>query len=186
MKKLLIASLLIGHMALGQNPNGGQSNEDQYVKIEYLGNLRARVTSKQNCAVIHKIKIDGGTQWNESIAALGHYDFDVQLNTRVSVTPSVNCSTGEGNMGQVELKFTANVLPIKFGTFKAVPVRKNTYKISFEVYNSVPSNTYHLQMSRNGNTWETIAVQFPDELQPNKIYSLVVEIGAKTTKVSLH
>jgi type 1 fimbria pilin len=181
MKKLILAlSLLISVAAFSQN--GGQLNEDQYLKIEYVGNLTGQLTNKQACTVDVKITIDGGNQTTVTMAAGSTYQFPVVLGTRVIAKPLSNCAGTNENMGQVELKFTASVLPVK-PNLSVARVSGNTFKVSFEVYNSLPANTYQLQLSRDGKTWQTIAVQFLDEVQPNKVYTLTVTIGAGTVNV---
>jgi len=185
MKKLILAlMLMLSITAFSQN--GGQVNEDQYTKIEYIGNLTGKVTNKQACTVDIKIKVDGGNQTTVTLAGGASYTFPVVLGTRVSAQPLSNCAGTNENMGQVELKFTATVLPIKAGTLSVTPVSslRNTFTVRFEVYNAVPNNSYHLQLSRDsGKTWNDIAVQFTDELQPNRIYSFTVEIGSNYSKV---
>lgn len=195
MKHLILALLLLCNVvAFSQTSgNGGQANENEYVKIDYAGNLLGRVTNKQACDIDIKISVDGGNQWTVTVPAGGTVTFPVTLGTRVVAKPLFNCDHSNGDLGQVELKFTASVLPIKAGSLKVAQamnptngsVLKNTFKISFEVYDAVPNHSYLLQLSLDGKTYQTIAVQFTDEVNPNRTYSMTVQLfpGLTTAKV---
>lgn len=79
------------------------------------------------------------------------------------------------------------LLPVKTDTFKAEPVagRKNVFRISFEVYDTPIGNTYELQWSRDGNTWQRVEVTFPDAPQPDKLYTLTVEVKPSGVDIAM-
>lgn len=177
MKTLLLLLICAPIFCLAQN--GGQYAENDFGKLEYLGyqngNYTVKITNKQTCAVSIK------TTWlskDTTFGVNGSTTITVQLPGSGSITikskPLTRCA-GYGDMGWLEISTPAS-LPITFKSIRTEKLGPNKVKVIFDVADVSGVNTYNIQLSTDGINYKNIAVVFPDDTQPNKTYTIIVNL----------
>lgn len=127
---LIIVLLMALSVSLSVNAqNGGQTSENNLVKIEVVGQVTissfsVKITNKQNCSATYKLDhkdhteeatIDANSSITITWALLGNYKFRVKALT--------TCTDGP-DMGWVELD-VFKYLPVKFGQIKIKVLTSN-------------------------------------------------------------
>lgn len=174
MKHLIFALLLtIGINGMAQN--GGQFPENGSVKLEYVGGGKVKVYNKQTCDAVIKVD-DGVTDVDLTIPASSFVLFTISngltANFTVKAKTTTNC--GGTDFGNVEL-FIAN-LPLKFVSFNTTRISDTEFWVNFEIAEAVNVKQFNIKASPDGKVYKTITILFPDEIQPNKKYSVKVNL----------
>jgi hypothetical protein len=183
MKNLILALLspfLIG-TALCQN--GGQAPENNSVKLEYAGNISGiyyvKVTNKQSCESEIKVN-DGQTESTITVSGNGTYMFPLPAgitgNLKVKAKNTTACNNTD--YGWIELSLVG--LPVKFVSFNTTRISDTEFWVNFEIAEATNVKHFNIKASTDGKIFKTIAIVFPDELQPNRKYS--VKINLATSK----
>lgn len=177
----LICLLLTSSIITCYSQNGGQLNENPSVKMEYVsvinGVTTLKITNKQNGVVEIQTKA-GNEERVKSYNALSAdtIKFVGLTGTNVKIQSKALTNLGTTDYGNVELFLNINSLPVKFVSFKSVLTPDGDAQITFEIAEAVNVKQFNVKMSKDGKTWQTVAIIFPDELQPNRIYSTKVKL----------
>lgn len=168
---ILIFSLSVS----GQN--GGQSPENNSVKLEYAGFQQVRVTNKQECTAV--IRVDySGTVFTRTIPGNSSILVATPQVGLFKAKTTTNC--GVADFGFVELSLTSQLLPVRFVKFSANPQGYgNKVLISFEIAEATDVKQFNVQLSRDGSTWQTFTIIWPDNLQINKTYNMMLVLPKK-------
>jgi len=186
MKKLLLFVMLLLSL-FGYSQNGGQLNENNVLRIEYVGynagNHIFKIINKVNCDLGVKIDKAGGTSsqimtsLQETIVLITAPQTP-QVNLKVKRESGANCRQNPDN-GWVELQSTV-VLPIKFGGITAERVGPNLIKLTFDVEEDHTIKSYGIMISNDGKTFKRVTILFPNGIVPygstsRKKYSILVK-----------
>jgi hypothetical protein len=186
MKKLLLFVMLLLYL-FGYSQNGGQLNENNVLRIEYVGYNAGshifKIINKVNCDLGVKIDKVGGTSsqimtsLQETIVLITAPQTP-QVNLKVKRESGANCRQNPDN-GWVELQSTV-VLPIKFGGITAERVGPNLIKLTFDVEEDHTIKSYGIMVSNDGKTFKRVTILFPNGIVPygstsRKKYSVLVK-----------
>jgi len=171
----------------GYSQNGGQLNENNVLRIEYVGYNAGshifKIINKVNCDLGVKIDKVGGTSsqimtsLQETIVLITAPQTP-QVNLKVKRESGANCRQNPDN-GWVELQSTV-VLPIKFGGITAERVGPNLIKLTFDVEEDHTIKSYGIMVSNDGKTFKRVTILFPNGIVPygstsRKKYSVLVK-----------
>lgn len=67
-------------------------------------------------------------------------------------------------------------LPVKFNSFEVQKLSKDEAMVSFEVGEATDVKQYEVKISTDSKTWRTAAIIFPDDMQPNRKYSIKIKL----------
>jgi len=186
MKKLLLFVMLLLSL-FGYSQNGGQLNENNVLRIEYVGYNAGshifKIINKVNCDLGVKIDKVGGTS-SQIMTSLQETIILItapqtpQVTLKVKRESGANCKQNPDN-GWVELQSTV-VLPIKFGGITAIRVGPNLIKLIFDVEEDHTIKSYGIMVSDDGKTFKRVTILFPNGIVPygstsRKKYSILVK-----------
>jgi hypothetical protein len=174
MKTLFISLLLmlVGFSGASQSGNGGQFNENNSVRLRFAGYQKTWIVNKQTCNAVMRIRY-GNTTTTYNVLAKDSFLFETPVDTKLAAKTETNC--GSADFGWVELSLQ-HTLPVKFISFNTYPLGGNELLVKFEVAESVNVKHFEVELSKDGITWQTVALVFPDLLQPNRLYSIKVNL----------
>ena len=178
MKKLITAFMMIASTLNLSAQNGGMSNENAALKIEYSGMNNGmtvvKVTNKDTCTA------DMRVQWaqhirNKDVAALSSDTF--QLPTQPSCFIMATSSSPCRNVyyGQVELNY-CQALPITFEYIYVKQISDRIVNIQFKVAEADGTDRFNIQLSKDGVNFKTVSVVLPDAIQTNRIYNVNIKL----------
>lgn len=186
MKTIFITvALLLSFASFSQTTlsgNGGQSAQNAFVKIDYMayqnGFYVIQITNLQSCMASQKVS---WSNHDTTVSVPGNGVIVVNLPgafvamTKITDKPLTRCVPGGGDMGNLEI--TAPIsLPITFKSIKATKISDTQVRIDFDVADVSGVNVYHVQVSKDGKNYKDVAIVFPDDTQPNRVYSVIVKI----------
>lgn len=187
MKKLILSLFFVLFSFISFCQNGGQSNENNVLKVEYVGysngNHIFKIINKVNCSI--GVKIDkNGTTSSQMMTNLQETVIIVSSPQIPQVTIKVKRESGADckqnpDAGWVELQ-SLTVLPIKFGGIYATRVGPNLIKLTFDVEEDHTIKSYGIMLSEDGKTFKKITVLFPNGTIPygstgQKKYSVMIK-----------
>jgi len=182
MKKTLIALVMMLPALSYAQGNGGISNENASTKIEWVshsqnGQYVVRVTNKQNCTAEMRVQWGGTNQFRAKTMSSGASDtFHITPPPTprcfLGAKPNTSC-TNTTEMGTVEIN-VCNTLPVKFSSITGQRVGPRSVKLVFVAEEDANTSYYNIQYSLNGKTFTTIKVLFPNGVEGNKTYSVIV------------
>lgn len=174
--KYLILTLVLGISKIGMAQNGGQFPENGSVKLEYIGGGNVKVYNKQSCQAYIKVN-DGMTEAIMNIPGNSFALFTITsgLTTNFTVKAKTTTNCGSTDFGLVELIIAA--LPLKFVSFSTTRISDTEFWVNFEIADVSNVNRINIKASTNGEIYRTIALVFPDNLQPNRKYSVKVNLS---------
>jgi hypothetical protein len=167
--------------------NGGQFNENNVLKVDYVGysngNHIFKIINKVNCDLGVKIDKNGVTS-SQMMTGLQETVILVtapqtpQINVKAKRESGANCRQNPDN-GWVELQSSV-VLPIKFGGITATKISKNLIKLTFDVEEDHTIKSYGIMLSPDGKNFKRIQILFPNGIVPygstsRKTYSVLVK-----------
>lgn len=180
-----MALLLFNYTFLMSQSNGGQLNENNSLKIEYLGyNSNAhifKISNKQPCSVKVEYKIESGTSLYVTISGNSGTNIIVPGNKydtyEVKARSEEICHDFRGDKGWVEAQ-TQFILPLKFDYLKVEVLSKNTIIVYFKVYDtdSDKQSKFNIQVSTDGKNFRTVAVENYDPIIKNKDYVVKIKL----------
>src|ERR1044072_1151851 len=174
--KYLIFALLSTIVFNSMRQNGGQYPENNSVKLEYMGGGKIKITNKQSCESIVHVN-DSKTGANLLIAGNGSYTYqltnDLTANVRFKAKNTTNC--GNSDYGQVELFLSS--LPLKFVSFDTKRISDTEFWVNFEVAEVSNVNHFNIKASTDGKVFKVITILFPDNAQPNRKYSVKINLA---------
>jgi len=171
----------------GYSQNGGQLNENNVLRIEYVGYNAGshifKIINKVNCDLGVKIDKVGGTSsqimtsLQETIVLITAPQTP-QVNLKVKRESGANYRQNPDN-GWVELQ-SLIALPIKFGGITAERVGPNLIKLTFDVEEDHTIKSYGIMVSNDGKTFKRVTILFPNGIVPygstsRKKYSVLVK-----------
>lgn len=170
MKTLAFFLLLCPFIALSQN--GGQYPENGSIKLEWTGTNTIKVTNKQTCESVIHLSYNH-TDADVTVPGNSYMVYSLPVGTSsIKAKTTTNC--GGTDFGQVEL--TLVVTPITFKSIHAESLSNNRVKVTFEVADVSGTNTYHIQLSKDGKNYVDKAIYFDDGTKPNGIYSVIIQL----------
>jgi len=170
------------NMAYYASGNGGQTNENDMAQLTYTGYYGGQyvvdLKNKQSCGIDFTVT---WLQKDTTIYVLGNSTKSIQLPgapkglEKIKAKPLYKCGSSGGDMGWVEVE-TPIALPIKFKSVRTEEIGKDKLKIIFDVEECEGVNVFNVQLQRNWGEFKTVAVIFPDETQPNRQYSVIINL----------
>lgn len=182
MKKTIIVLLWTTVSMLTMAQNGGQANENNYGRLTYLGyengHYVLELANKQACGV------DFHLQWlhkDTTIFVGKQAAITIQLpggaigNLKIKARPLYKCGSSGGDMGQLEI-ITPAALPVTFVSVTAPRVSDTEFMVTWHISNPVNVNTYRVQTSSDGLTWQEAGLVWPG--QENR-YKVKINLATK-------
>ena len=170
MKKLITSLfLLIGIGAVAQN--GGQTNENNSIKIEAFGitgdgSPIVLVTNKNTCASDCQV-FRGQDARTKTIPPLASDTFVLPSSTcRVTAKNLTNC--GSTDYGQVETNI-CNILPLRFEQLRVQRTGVNTAQVSFKIVD-LSDHKLYIQLSKDGINYKRIGIEVPSSAKIGDTY----------------
>lgn len=169
MKKLITALLGTIFMMSGMAQNGGQSPENNSVKLEWIG-TSVKVTHKQLC--------DGQVRLSY---ATSDVDIAIPANSSIIFMPPAGTATikakaltncGSADFGWVELSLSA--MPVKFVFFDFEAVGNKEVLVTFKTAETSNIKRYNILISTDGLSYTRIDSVKADAVTPNRTYSIKV------------
>jgi len=163
---------------LTQAQNGGISNENASLKLEYAGMANGmivvKVTNKDTCETNARV------QWaqnyrNKNIPALSSDTFHLQTMNNCFIMASSTSLCRNHNTGRVEINY-CQILPITFEYLYVRQISDRIVNIKFKVSEADGTDRFNIQVSKDGKNFKTISVILPDVIETNKIYNLNVKL----------
>jgi hypothetical protein len=182
MKTVILAILLLcGVQSYSQNR--GISNENNILKIQYLGSSNGSqvfsLENKVNCEVV--VKLDkNGVFSNYTLPALGSttilipYTNSQQVKFKAKRESGALCKQNPDN-GWVEQESLVS-LPVKFGKIIASKVSEKTIKIQFESEEDISISHYDVKISYDSKIYKKIVVLFPNGVVGHKLYTAYIKL----------
>lgn len=187
--KALMFTLCLCLVLTGFSQNGGQSPENNALKITYVGKIGnsyfARITSKQDCNAWYKTNFNGNTD-DVRISSHGSYLFNMGTQPPGAKVLKVKATTdcGCGDMGWVEFKLISMPLHFKSVTFTRNKDNVNKGILTFETEDVVNVEKFTIRTWLDVNTKVDIGVLLPDGLQPNTTYQFpITDIKALVKRI---
>jgi hypothetical protein len=183
MKKLLLfIALLISLFSYSQN--GGQSSENNVLKIEYIGyssgNHIFKITNKVNCELVTKLD-QNGTFVDHTLSALQSSFINIPASSSSQIVyfkakreGGAICKQNPDN-GWTELQ-SAIVLSIKFGQITATKINPGLIKLTFESEEDNTIKHYNILVSEDGKVYRKAHILFPDGITGGKKYSVLIKL----------
>ena len=146
MKKFLIFTLLslVSFFGFSQNQNGGQFNENNSVRLQYMGYTSGthtfKITNKQNCNVTLRTRVDEEPSVDMNTSANDSFYVNVPKptpsNVKFRVKSETSCSQNI-DMGWLELNTSGFALPLVEDNIIRFTRGENEYKIEMKGYTLV-------------------------------------------------
>lgn len=182
MKQVILAILLLcGVQSYSQN--GGISNENNILKIQYLGSSNGyhvfSLENKVSCEIVTKLDKNGVFS-NYTIPALGSttilipYMNSQPVKFKAKRESGALCKQNPDN-GWIEQESLV-ALPIKFGKIIASKVSETSIKIEFESEEDISISHYDVKISYDAKTYKKVVVLFPNGVVGHKLYTAYIKL----------
>lgn len=160
--------------------NGGQSPDNKYAKLEYRGYsgglYSLELTNKQNCGV------DFQVEWlnkDTTIYVVGTQIIQLPGAAagmkKIKAKPLYRCGSSGGDLGWVEIETPAS-LPVKFTFYRVEQINETQVKVIFEIAEARNLNRFVIKVRANNGEFKPVMVLFPDEIEPNRRYSVKIDL----------
>ena len=178
MKKRFLTLLSLLVVSLSQAQNGGITNENASLKLEYAGMANGmtvvKVTNKDTCQTNARV------QWaqyyrTKDIPALSSDTFHLQTQVNCFIMASSISTCRNRYDGQVEINY-CQVLPIRFEYLIVRQVSERVVNVVFKVAEADGTDRFNIQVSKDGRNFKTVSIIIPDAIQVNKIYNVNVKL----------
>lgn len=180
MKKTVLSLLAFASSLAVVAQNGGQSSENDALKIEYVsstatGHSIVKVTNKQPCGT--DIMVFSGPRVRTKFVAS-------QASDTFVLTPNNSCKAqaqainwcGGMNYGLVETNICRSV-PVKFEYFWARSTSNNEIEVEFKLSEVIGSvSVFNVQVSADGRNYKTVRIILPNEAKLNSIYNAKIKL----------
>lgn len=165
--------------------NGGQADHNELTEISYQGYsggyVMVKIKNKQGCGIDFDVKWFGKDS-TVHVAAFGEHIAYLPAaalgGKKIKVKPLYKCGNSGGDLGWLEIE-TPVSLPIRFTSIRTetIPGNKHQLRLYFSVEECDKTVTqFNIERARDGKNYEQVGVVFPDELQPNRTYSIPVNL----------
>ena len=178
MKKVFLTLLGMIVVSLSQAQNGGMSNENNSLKLEYVSSTNGitvvKVTNKDTCESNVRV------QWSQLlrrkfIPGLSSDTFNlINQNSRCFIMATSSSPCRNSNDGQVEINYC--LLPIKFEYIYVRQISDRLVNVQFKVSEADGTDRFNIQISKDGINFKTVSVVLPDVIQTNKIYNVNIKL----------
>lgn len=168
--------------AIFKNGNGGQFAENNYGKLEYKGYSSGEyimdLSNKQPCGIDFEVTWLGK---DSTIFINGLSSKTIQLpgiakgGEKIKAKPLYKCGSSGGDMGFIEVESPIS-LPVTFKSIRTEEVSDNKIRVIFDVTDLLNISVFNVQLSTDGKDYKTAAMVFPDEVQPNRQYSVTLTL----------
>lgn len=183
MKHLLLICALFPLISMAQTGNGGQSAENNFGKLEYVGYSNGEyvlnATNKQSCTVNIKFEWlghDTVISIAPNLPTIIRLPGNAVANTKIRSKPLDRCESGSSDMGFLEV-YSPISLPITFNYFKGTKVSDTKMKLEFDVSDTDNEGKFTIQVSFDGKHWEDLVIILPNG---SGVYTLFVTKAKKT------
>jgi hypothetical protein len=185
--KTVLLSLMLMCSVFCYSQNGGQFNENNVLKIDYVGysngNHVFKIINKVSCDLGVKIDKMGATSSQlmtplQETVVLVTAPQSPQITLKAKRESGANCRQNPDN-GWVELQ-SSIVLPITFGGITATKISPNLIKLTFDVEEDHTIKNYGIMLSPDGKNFKRIQILFPNGIVPygstsHKKYSVLIK-----------
>ena len=182
MKKVLLLFMLLFN-TIAYSQNGGQLNENNVLKIEYLGysngSYAFTLKNKVNCQINAKLDKNGAFS-NYTLSALQTITVLIPgapqqiVKFRAKRESGANCLQSPDN-GWVEQK-CLTVMPVKFLKISATTVSTNRIKLQFEAEEDLDLSHYVIKLSNDATNYKQVTILFPNGISGKKVYIIYVNL----------
>lgn len=183
MKTMILICALIPFISNAQSGNGGQSAENNFGKLEYVGYSNGEyvlnATNKQSCTVNIKFEWLGH---DTVISIAPNLPTIIRLpgaavgNTKIKSKPLDRCESGSSDMGFLEI-WSPVSLPITFNYFRGTLISPTKLKLEFDVSDTDNEGKFTIQVSFDGRKWEDLVIILPNG---SGVYTVYVTKAKKT------
>ena len=168
---------------IAYSQNGGQLNENNVLKIEYLGysngSYAFTLKNKVNCQT--NVKLDKNGVFS-NITLLAQQTITVLIpgspsqpaKFRAKRESGANCLQSPDN-GWVEQK-CLTVMPVKFLKISATTVSTNRIKLQFEAEEDLDLSHYVIKLSNDATNYKQVTILFPNGISGKKVYIIYVNL----------
>jgi hypothetical protein len=167
MKHFLLICALLPLFSMAQSGNGGQSAENNFGKLEYIGYSNGEyvlnATNKQSCTATHKFEWlgkDSVISLPPNLPTIIRLPGAAVANTKIKSKPLDRCEPGSSDMGFLEI-WTPIGLPITFNYFRGTLVSSTKMKLEFSVEDTDNEGKFTIQVSFDGIKWVDLVVILP-------------------------
>lgn len=178
MKTMILICALIPFYSMAQTGNGGQSAENNFGKLEYVGYSNGEyvltATNKQSCTVNIKLEWlnhDSVISFAPNLPTIIRLPGAAVGNTKIKSKPLDRCESGSSDMGYLEI-WSPVSLPITFNYFRGTTISPTKMKLEFDVSDTDNDGKFTIQVSFDGKKWEDLVVLLPNG---SGVYTLFVE-----------
>lgn len=182
MKKLLLLFMLLFNI-VAYSQNGGQSNENNVLKVEYHGYTNGSyaftLKNKANCQTVVKVDKNGVVS-NYTLTALQTVTFLIigsptdRVTFRAKRESGANCIQNPNN-GWVEQECLV-VAPIKFLNISATNVSATRIKLQFESEEDLTLSHYNIKLSYDATNYKQVTILFPNGITGKKTYVIYINL----------
>lgn len=182
MKTIILTTMLVWS-TLTYSQNGGQQNENNVLKIEYVayssGNHIFRLTNKVDCNQVVKLSKNGNFELHsmnalqESLIIITAPQLP-EISLKAKRESGAVCKQNPDN-GWIELG-SSIILPVKFGKISVKRLSPNLLKLTFEAEEDNTIKHYNIMVSEDGKTFRKASVLFPNGITGHKKYSILIKL----------
>lgn len=185
MKKLLLCFLVSLLSLTGWAQNGGQANANDFLRIDYVGYSNGshvfKIKNLQPCMEVVRYSFGGSSQ-NDTVVIFPYeavyVSYPASQLTTVSAKAKVTdlCGVSAPDRGWVEVSSLGNVLQAKFVRYKVEKINAKQVRLVFTVDEDVSIDHYNIKLSRDGKTFKTVKVLFPNGVQETRTYTAIIDL----------
>lgn len=162
---LLGTILIMGSMA----QNGGQSPENNSVKLEWAG-TSVKVTNKETCESVMRISY---AQSNVDVTIPGNSSIIFMPPAAIATIKAKNTTNcGATDFGWVELSLSS--MPVKFVSYDFESIGNKKVLVTFKTDETSNIKQYNVLISTDGINYKCIDSISADKVTPNRSYSTVI------------
>jgi hypothetical protein len=174
--RILIFALLMGIAFAGMAQNGGHLPENNTAKLEYIGGGKIKITNKQSFSCDFRVS-DSKTESEITILGSSYHIYTLPADLTTNIHFKAKCITNNGitDLGWIELVLAS--LPLKFISFTTTRISDTEFWVNFEVAEVSNVNHFRIKASTDGKIYKVITIVFPDDIQPNRKYSVKVNLA---------
>ena len=178
-KTILICFLaLTSFVSMSQTGNGGISQENASLRIEYQGVNNGittiKVINKDTCT--ENIRVQWGSLFRtKNVDGLSSDTFMLPTQTPCLIIGSAISTCRSVYYGTVEINY-CQIVPITFEYLIARQVSANVVEVEFKLSQSDGEKQFNIQFSKDGINYKTVSIVAPEPMVINKVYKIKVKI----------
>ncbi len=191
MKKLLLLTVLLAFTnILFSQGNGGQSDENNVMRISYIAYFtgpnsnyhRFMIENKLNCPAEIRFEVDSKSFAKDTLLPASSFIYINVPGSSIDILTGKSKRTGKADCivnpdnGWVEVQSNGIILPLKFNYLKARKLDKSTLEVEFMVYESAGEKEFNIQVSSDGKNFKTVKVVMLNSIEINKPYKTTIKL----------